>query len=169
MKDQEQQLLAVKSLEPSIRIISSACQYTKPICVYFSRKWTLGDGVLGLINLLLSGGTIESNQESVFTLLAYLYCCILFDSIKVFVSPRLTPSCQYHAFKTFSFFIVVVRQTRVTAVYRFPVSLFLYPGSQKQTSDRCRAFFRKISRCSTICSSWSSIMSTTLNFASLMM
>ena len=78
VKNQEQQLLAVNSLEPSIRIISSACQYTKPIC----------DGVLGLINLLLSGGTIESNQESVFTLLAYLYCCVLFDSIKLSI-PRI--------------------------------------------------------------------------------
>ena len=161
MKNQEQQLLAVNSLEPSIRIISSACQYTKPICVYLSSKWTVGDGVLGLINLLLSGGTIESNQESVFTLLAYLYCCVLFDSIKVFVSPYLTPSCPYHAFKTFSFFIVVVRQTRMAAVYRFSVSLFLYAGSRRQTSDRCQAFSRKTSRCNTNCSSWSSIMSTT--------
>lgn len=75
---------AVNSLEPSILTINRACTFKHPLCTISELGCnTLGQGVIELIKILLSGSNIESNPEAVFTLLAFLYCCVQFDSIKV--------------------------------------------------------------------------------------
>lgn len=43
--------------------------------------------MIDLIRVLLSDDDIESNPEAVFTLLAFIYCCVQFDSIKVSLFP----------------------------------------------------------------------------------
>lgn len=80
------------------------------LCVAFVESVViLGQGVIELIKILLSGNDIESNPEAVFTLLAFLYCCVQFDSIKVTpLFPLIHPSSPFLSSKTSCFFIVVV-------------------------------------------------------------
>ena len=82
-QDVEKQLLAVKSLEPSIQVISQIQPVSTEICWYMTCQSRVGKGVTDLLQILMENEEWEEDKSHIQSLLWCFHFCIAFDSVKV--------------------------------------------------------------------------------------
>ena len=79
----DKQLLAVQSLEPSIRIIASIQPISKRICLLLAVLSFQGESTEEILQVLVADEDWTHNLRAVVSLLSCLHFCIVFDSVKV--------------------------------------------------------------------------------------
>ena len=93
-QDVEKQLLAVKSLEPSVQIIAQIQPVSAQICLDTGRPSRLGKGVTDILQMLMDNEDWEEDKAHIQSLLWCFYFCIVFDSVKVELPP--SPTVALH-------------------------------------------------------------------------